>query len=119
KTEDEVDTSDTLAKLMSYSLLEFDTTTERYRLHDLARVWAVGRMPAEAGEAARLRHAAHYRDLLAFAHALYLEGGENVLKGLALFDQEQANIEAGQRWVAASEGNELAAALCSDYAGAS
>jgi hypothetical protein len=39
--------------------------------------------------------------VLAAANELYLEGGESLLRGLALFDLEWGNIQAGHAWVAA------------------
>ncbi|MCS6909034.1 MAG: tetratricopeptide repeat protein [Anaerolineales bacterium] len=79
---------------------------------------------------AQLRHAEHYKGVLSAATELYLQGNENVLRGLALFDLERAHIEAGQKWAASpdlrglgqSEAlhdptglSEAAVHLCNDY----
>ncbi|CAG0937181.1 hypothetical protein TFLX_06094 [Thermoflexales bacterium] len=45
-----------------------------------------------------LRHAEHYKDVLANANALYDKGGEGITPGLALFDQEWDNIRMGWEW---------------------
>ena len=42
------------------------------------------------------RHAEHYCAVLARADDLYLSGGNDVLGGLALFDEERTNIAVGQ-----------------------
>ena len=63
-----------------------------------------------------MKHAQHFRRVLAEADALYLEGGEQILKGLALFDRERASIETGQAWAAnRGEANPAAAELCMEY----
>ena len=68
---------------------------------------------------AYLRHAQHYMQVLSVVEQLYLQGGEALLQGLALFEREQGNVEAGQAWAAGhAEENEAAAGLCADYAGA-
>ena len=53
----------------------------------------IARLDAEE-VAARLRHATHYHDVGAEADELYLQGGENVLRGLELFDRERTQLEA-------------------------
>ncbi|HEX8221491.1 MAG TPA: tetratricopeptide repeat protein [Chloroflexia bacterium] len=79
------------------SLLEWDRQTERYSLHDLIRVFALARLDGE--EAVRLRHAQHYVRVAAVADELFFKGGQNIRRGLELFDQERANIDAGWNWV--------------------
>jgi tetratricopeptide (TPR) repeat protein len=79
------------------SLLEWDRQTRRYSLHDLVRVFGVDKL--EEGEAAvRISHAQHYARVAAQADDLFRRGGENLLTGLKLFDQERANIDAGWNW---------------------
>ncbi|HYO49876.1 MAG TPA: hypothetical protein VEW94_08490, partial [Chloroflexia bacterium] len=79
------------------SLVDQDKETKRFSLHDLVRVFGLGRL--ESGEeAVRLRHARHYVRVAAEAEGLYKRGGENVLLGLKLFDRERANIDAGWNW---------------------
>jgi len=105
-----------LAELTRYSLLGFDEKTSRYRLHDLVRVLADSYLSTSDREAAARRHARYYLAVLAFANGLYLKGGENVLNGLALFDLEWPNIEAGQKWAAArADADDEAARLCAHY----
>ena len=89
----------------------------RYRLHDLARLFAAARMEAAARDAAELRHAKYYQQVLWFANDLYLQGNDAFLRGLRLFDKEWVNIQQGQRWATAnvSKNTEIAE-LCSNFA---
>lgn len=91
----------TLGELMAASMVEWNDTTSRYRLHDLVRLFADAKLSAEERAVGQRRFATHYRDVLAAANELYKEGGESVLRGLALFDLEWDNIQAGHVWVAA------------------
>ena len=62
------------------------------------------------------RHAAHYASLLRATNELYIEGGDSIKRGLALFDLEWLNIQTGHTWaVANTKQDETAAQLCSDY----
>jgi tetratricopeptide (TPR) repeat protein len=90
-----------LSELVRRSLVLYDESTKRYRLHDLARLFADTKLSAEERADGQKRFATHYRDVLAAAKKLYKEGGESLLRGLALFDLEWGNIQAGHAWVAA------------------
>jgi len=90
-----------LGELMAASLVEWNETSDRYRLHDLARLFADAKLSAEERAVSQKRFATHYKDVLAAANELYKEGGASLLHGLALFDLEWGNIQAGHTWVAA------------------
>ncbi len=91
----------------------------RYSLHDLALIFANSRLSAADRAALQQRHATHYETILRAAEKLYLKGGDNIKGGLALFDSERGNIEAGQAWAVGQIDNlPDAAKLCSDYADA-
>lgn len=112
-----------LRNLRRYSLVEFDDGTQRYRLHDLVRVFAAICLSSPAHDSeeapARLRHAAFYCNVLSEANLLFLKGGDEVVPGLARFDRERDNVEAGQRWAAEKRTDDaLAAHLTSTYPGA-
>jgi tetratricopeptide (TPR) repeat protein len=88
-----------LELLYHQSLVEWDGDREtgRYSLHDLVRMFGVERI--KGGEyAARLRHAHYYAMIADQADDLYMKGGDNLLLGLKLFDEERANIDAGWNW---------------------
>jgi tetratricopeptide (TPR) repeat protein len=105
-----------LSELVRFSMLEWDESVCRYRLHDLMRDFAREKLTEAEREAAALRHARHYVGTLDAANHLYLQGNEGAMAGLALFDLERGNIEAGQTWAAThAEKNRGAAQLCSDY----
>ncbi len=98
----------TLGDLVRRSLVDGDDG--RYRLHDLARVFADSRCSDEERTQAHRRHASHYRAVLAEANALYLRGGPDLLRGLRLFDLEWTNVRAGQAWAADHIAGDQAAA---------
>jgi tetratricopeptide (TPR) repeat protein len=105
-----------LSELVSYSLLEWNEPVRRYRLHDLVRDFAHARLTSGERAEAERRHAALYVGVARAANDFYLKGGENVTRGLALFDAEWANIQAGQAWAAAhAPQSDDAARLCSAY----
>jgi tetratricopeptide (TPR) repeat protein len=90
-----------LGELMATSLVEWNETSGRYRLHDLARLFADAKLSDEERAVGQKRFATHYRNVLTAANALYKKGGEPLLRGLALFDVEWGNIQEGHAWVAA------------------
>jgi tetratricopeptide (TPR) repeat protein len=94
---------DILGELMATSLVEWNETFDRYRLHDLARLFADEKLSAEECAVGQKRFATHYKNVLAGADELYLEGGDSLLRALALFDLEWGNIQAGHTWVAAQD----------------
>src|ERR1044072_8897372 len=72
---------DILGELMATSLVEWNETSGRYHQHDLARLFADAKLSTEERAVGQKRFAAHYRDVLAAADELYMEGGESVLRG--------------------------------------
>jgi tetratricopeptide (TPR) repeat protein len=91
---------DILGELMSTSLVEWNQTSGRYRLHDLARLFADEKLSVEERAIGQKLFARHYSIALAAANELYKEGGKALLRGLALFDLEWGNIQAAHAWVA-------------------
>jgi len=94
---------DALGELLAYSLINFDKITNRYSLHDLVRLFAGQLLNADEQYNAQKRHGSHYLKVLGAADGLYLNGGESVAQGLALFDLEVTNIRAGHDWVVAHQ----------------
>jgi tetratricopeptide (TPR) repeat protein len=107
---------DTLSELLAFSLVEWNEATGRYRLHNLLRVFVDSRISKAERDGSRRLHAQHYQIVLSAANNLYLKGGDGVLRGLALFDLERVNIEAGHASAAEQVGSDEAAAeLCIAY----
>jgi predicted ATPase len=98
------------------NLVEFSEESERFRLHDLVKVFTGGKIQEDERGRFGRRHAEHYCKVLAFANELFRKGGEGVRLGLRLFDAERENIEAG--WERAAENiavSREALELCSRY----
>lgn len=90
---------------------------DRLQLHDVLRAIALEDLDLTEREAASEQHSQHYKDVLAAAQKLYLEG--EVLDGLHLYDREQHQIQAGQGFAAAQiENTDALARLAADYANA-
>ncbi|HEX8922178.1 MAG TPA: tetratricopeptide repeat protein, partial [Pyrinomonadaceae bacterium] len=108
---------DALGEMFKYSLLEWSEATARYRLHDLARLFANARLSEVERNEGQRQHASFYLNVLWEANELYLRGGEAIKRGLVLFDLEWANTQAGQAWAEkhADEDDNVAAKFCSDY----
>ena len=108
-----------LSEILRWSLVDYKPLGKdygRYKLHDLARLFALARQPEELLQTIYLNHAAYYKELLSAANSLYLKGGSGNQAGLALIDREQLNIKAGQVWAEKNlEVNSSAAELCNSY----
>ena len=50
----------------------------RYRLHDLARLFAESRLESREHDEAKQRHTKHYLRVLSDAEKLYKKGGEKI-----------------------------------------
>jgi tetratricopeptide (TPR) repeat protein len=81
------------------SLVEYDTVSERYELHDLVQAFALARLEEQGDQRpARMRHALYYVVIANHAnYRLYDRGMPR--EGLALFDRERRQIDAGWQWV--------------------
>jgi tetratricopeptide (TPR) repeat protein len=107
-----------LSELLRYSMLEWNDKAKRYRMHDLNREFARQELTQDEHNEVASRHSAYYMNVLNNAEALYEKGGESLTRGLALFDLERGNIEAGQGWAADHmDVDPEAAQLCNHYAG--
>ncbi|MBI5081207.1 MAG: hypothetical protein HZB17_07905, partial [Chloroflexi bacterium] len=67
-----------LSDLMRRSLVIYEDDTKRYRLHDLARLFADSRTSDEERFNMQLKHATHYKNVLGAADDLYLKGGDSI-----------------------------------------
>ena len=104
---------DAMQMLLNASLVERNETTQRFRLHDLVRQFCNGKLSDPERDAAMMRYAGHYIKVGNEAQQLYLKGGENVLRGLELFDRERVHIEAAFEWLAPRRDETSAALLVS------
>ncbi|MFA6373823.1 MAG: tetratricopeptide repeat protein, partial [Methanothrix sp.] len=95
--------AEALSDLVQWSLVDFAATPDsedgRYRLHDLARLFAESCLEGDEIADAQQKHAKYYSKVLSQAENLYKNGGTNLLAGLKLFDREWTNIKVGQAWV--------------------
>jgi tetratricopeptide (TPR) repeat protein len=85
-------------KLHQYSLLEYDSVTNRYRLHDLLADFASTKLTTEDKLSAQLNYFRHYRDVWHASEVLYMKGANNALQGQLLFDAEFPHIEWAYEW---------------------
>jgi tetratricopeptide (TPR) repeat protein len=102
---------DILSNLMAFSVVNFNPSTARYRMHDLVQSFVAARLSKEESHIVHERHARYFLTVLANANDLFIEGNEAMLRGLKLFDDERANIETGQSWAATNALSDSAAAL--------
>ncbi len=95
--------AEALSDLVQWSLVDFAVTPDfgdgRYRLHDLARLFAESCLDQEELTDVQQKHAKHYSKVLSQAENLYKKGEMNLFAGLDLFDREWPNIKVGQAWV--------------------
>jgi tetratricopeptide (TPR) repeat protein len=102
-----------LLRLARRSLLT-DLGEGRWALHSLLREYAGSKGPV--WNSIQLRMAQYYLSVAQRADDVFLRGGKDVLRGLALFDREWPHIRAGQAWSARhADIDDGAAALCSRY----
>ncbi|MCX6674608.1 MAG: tetratricopeptide repeat protein, partial [Methanothrix sp.] len=94
--------AEALSDLVRWSLVDFsevpDSDGGRYKLHDLARLFAESCLERDELDDARQKHAKYYSIVLSHAENFYQKGGTDLLAGLQLFDHEWANIKVGQAW---------------------
>jgi tetratricopeptide (TPR) repeat protein/predicted phosphodiesterase len=92
--------AEALNDLVRWSLVDFaaipDSEEGRYKLHDLARLFAESCLDGDELADAQQKHAKYYSKVLSQAENFYEKGGTNLLAGLKLFDREWANIKIGQ-----------------------
>jgi len=108
-----------LSELVRWSLVDYlpqGPDYGRYKLHELARIFASARQPEESKAIVHERHATYYKELLSSANSHYKEGSSIFKAGLALFDREEENIRAGHAWAEKNlKDNFSAAELCVGY----
>ncbi len=107
---------DYLSAFISCSMLEWGGSDSGYRMHELVGLCADARCTEEEKRDMRKKLSDHSVTLFARANALYLQGGEALERGLALFDAHRINIESGWTWASAhAEQDEWADQLCARF----
>jgi tetratricopeptide (TPR) repeat protein len=105
-----------LSEMVRLSMLEWDARNSRYRLHDLARLYAGDRLSNGERRDAHVRHANYYGALLQEAHSLYGLGGAAVARALSNVDTEWDNIRGAQAWAQENtETDDEAAGMCNAF----
>ncbi|TAK92732.1 MAG: tetratricopeptide repeat protein, partial [Verrucomicrobia bacterium] len=102
---------DVMLGLMNASLVEYNESNGRFRLHDLVRQFCDGKLNDAERTTARLRHARYYCSVSSAADSLYLQGKENMLRGLELFDRERTHLEAAFEWLRVRQDQKAAVLL--------
>ncbi len=113
---------DAMTGLVARSMVLFDEGSERFRLHDLMRILALGMARGAQWqdetvlqgdlERARTRHALHYFGVLEHCTKLYMQGHDKIISGLSLYDLERHNIDQAQVWAEKESVTNPVAARC-------
>jgi len=90
---DEFAADDHLAALLDHCLLAWDAEARLYRLHDLVRDYAAGRLNPADRQAAEFRHGRYFRDHAAVAVDL-LAGADSAGLALVRFERAWGDIAA-------------------------
>lgn len=92
------ETRESLQVLVNRCFVEWNGNAQRYRLHDLVRVFLVNKLDREEQQKARDSHAIHYGvSFAAYSKSIQRIGIKPVL---SWFDTERHNIVQGHRWCA-------------------
>ncbi|MEY4168060.1 MAG: ATP-binding protein [Blastocatellia bacterium] len=107
---------ETLRQFDSFSLLEVNAQTGRYRIHDLMLQFIDQRLTGEERRIAKHRFSSHYQSVLHEADALYEQGGKWLKQGIDLLDLEWQNIQNAQIWARRHVDDDRAACeLCNSF----
>jgi tetratricopeptide (TPR) repeat protein len=96
-------------------LVEWNPTSNRYSLHDLARLFADNKLSVVDRDSLKERMAGYYLEVLRTIESLFARGGENIKLSLLLFDIEWPNIKAGLEWAEARMEDDVGAKIGSQY----
>lgn len=114
---DDTANNEHLNTLVEYSLVEYHTVSDKYKLHDLVRIFASARLHDKKNY--NLRYAIYYLEILEKADRLYRKGAAQAIGSRRLIDANIENIVSGQRFAAELFKNEPSdmefARLCIGY----
>jgi tetratricopeptide (TPR) repeat protein len=104
-----------LSDLIVKCLVEWNPTSNRYSLHDLARLFADNKLSVVDRDSLKKRMAGYYLEVLRTIESLFARGGEDIKLSLLLFDIEWPNFKAGLEWAEANKKDEVGAKIGSQY----
>jgi tetratricopeptide (TPR) repeat protein len=105
-----------LSELVRRGMVLYEREAQRYRLHELVRVFANTLLKDKERSRSDERFSDHYLSILKRANQLYLQSGVAHGQGLELFTREAENIRHG--WNSANaqgESNDEVAKICWSY----
>lgn len=108
---------ETQKQLRRFSLLEFNSETRRFNLHDLIRAFSRTKPSAEERVKAQLLYSKYYASILQRAAEIQSNDSVNgFVDASKLIDSELKNIVIGLNWAAHfTDQNNFIAELCWDY----
>ena len=96
-----IETKRALERLQTYSLVEYKK--DRYRLHDLARIFLKKKLITEDNFClTKVIHTQYYFSYLAMCTQEFNKGGTHIIKAVEMFDREFGEILEAQAWCAAN-----------------
>jgi len=103
---DDYTVDDQLARLVRHSLIQHDTKTDLFTIHDFLR--DIARQYSSDNDVfhAKLRHARHYMTCCAEYQQLYCTDREGASKALQLFDASWEHVNAAIQWLITSDAPE-------------
>lgn len=87
-----------MRNLVSRHVIAYDGETESYNVHPLVGHTFASMLADEEQQAIQQRYAKYYAELATEIESLYLKGGDDLLEGLDIFDQERVHIETSWNW---------------------
>jgi tetratricopeptide (TPR) repeat protein len=96
-------------------LVEWAPASQRYNLHDLARIFADNQLSETERASGQERMARHYLEVIRRAEEMFTRGGEDLKSSLRLIDLEWPNIIAALEWAKADSELEVGLALGNEY----
>lgn len=87
-----------MRNLVMRHLIAYEGETESYSMHPLVGRVVANMLSDEEQQALQQRYAKYYAELATEIESLYLKGGDDLLEGLDIFDQERVHIETSWNW---------------------
>lgn len=105
-----------LSEMVRFSLLSWDSSSRRYRLHDLARLYALKRLRGAERRESYIRYVNYYGVSLQEANSLYMIGGAAIPRAFSILEAEWENIRGAQAWTRENtETDKEAAEMCNAF----